>query len=80
MPRRKGIPAYRRHICGQARVRINGRDHYLGPYGSPESEAEYDRLVKKLLVDRALARIGEAGDLVIRHDGPIATSGLPISG
>jgi hypothetical protein len=41
MPRRKGIPAYSLHKpSGQARVRIEGRDHYLGPYDSPEPKAE----------------------------------------
>jgi hypothetical protein len=32
---------------GQARVRIHGRDFYLGPFGSPESRDEYDCLVAK---------------------------------
>jgi len=31
-------PAYCRHkASGQAVVRLDDRDHYLGPYGSPES-------------------------------------------
>jgi hypothetical protein len=30
---------------GQAVVRLDGKDHYLGKYGSPESEAEYNRLI-----------------------------------
>ena len=30
---------------GQAVVRLDGRDVYLGRYGSPESRAEYDRLI-----------------------------------
>jgi hypothetical protein len=35
MPRRKGIPAYTLHKpTNQARVRIDGHDHYLGEYGS----------------------------------------------
>ena len=34
------IPSYLPHpASGQARVRFNGRDIYLGPYGSPESQA-----------------------------------------
>jgi integrase len=54
MPRKKSIPAYTCHAAtGQARVRIDGRDHYLGPHGSAESKAEYDRLVRKHLTDRA---------------------------
>jgi len=31
------IPKYRRHSTGQATVHLNGRDHYLGKYDSPES-------------------------------------------
>ena len=33
-------------------VRINGRDMYLGKYGSPESRERYDRLVAELLLSR----------------------------
>lgn len=29
---------------GQSRVRIRGKDHYLGEYGSPESRAKCDEL------------------------------------
>ena len=47
MPKLNGrIPAYRRHkASGQAVVTLDGRDHYRGPYGTPASRAEYDRLV-----------------------------------
>jgi integrase len=39
------LPAYRKHkASGQAIVSLSGKIHYLGPYGSPESKAEYDRL------------------------------------
>lgn len=39
-------PAYCLHkATGQARVRINGRDHYLGPYGTRESKSRYAQLV-----------------------------------
>jgi len=45
VPRRK--PSYLLHkSTGQARVRINGQDHYLGTYGSPESRARYAELVE----------------------------------
>jgi hypothetical protein len=54
MPRAKGIPAYTHQApTGQARVRINGKDHYLGVFGSGESKAEYERLVRRLKADRA---------------------------
>lgn len=41
------VPGYILHkASGKAFVRLNGRTHYLpGPYGSSESQAEYDRLI-----------------------------------
>ena len=48
--RRKGIPSYCLHRpSGKAVVRIDGRDHYLGPYDSPESRSEYDRVIAEWL-------------------------------
>ncbi len=39
-------PKYRRHKAkGLAVVTLNGRDIYLGPYGSAESKSEYRRLI-----------------------------------
>ena len=39
-------PKYRLHKpSGQAVVTLNGRDVYLGAYGSPESKARYNQLV-----------------------------------
>lgn len=39
-------PSYSLHRpTGQARVRIQGKDHYLGAYGSPESRERYDDLI-----------------------------------
>jgi integrase len=43
-------PSYRRHKpSDQAVVTLGGRDFYLGKFGSPESRAEYDRLVAEWL-------------------------------
>jgi len=43
------FPSYLLHKpTGQARVRIAGRDHYLGEYGSDESRIRYGELVSKL--------------------------------
>jgi integrase len=40
------VPSYLRHqATGQARVVIGGKTYYLGPYNSPESRAEYGRLI-----------------------------------
>jgi integrase len=49
MPRPKvHVPAYLLHkATGQARVRIDGRDFYLGPYGSEESRRKYGELVAR---------------------------------
>ncbi|APZ94609.1 tyrosine-type recombinase/integrase [Fuerstiella marisgermanici] len=46
----KRIPGYLHHKpTGQARVRLNGKDHYLGPYGSDESRRRYDELIAEYL-------------------------------
>jgi hypothetical protein len=43
------FPSYLLHKqSGQARVRINGRDVLLGPYGSDASRIEYGKLIAKL--------------------------------
>src|SRR5689334_20314736 len=43
-------PSYCRHkASGQAVVRINGKDHYLGQYGTAASRAEYDRIIAEWL-------------------------------
>ena len=45
MPKKRK-PAYTLHKpTGQARVRIKGKDHYLGEYGTPESRERYDDLI-----------------------------------
>jgi site-specific recombinase XerD len=48
LPRKPRLspPAYSLHkASGNAVVRIDGKDHYLGPHGSPESHAKYERLL-----------------------------------
>jgi hypothetical protein len=47
MPRlTSSFPKYRLHrASGQSVVNIAGKDHYLGPHGSPASNLEYDRLM-----------------------------------
>ncbi len=64
MPKSLCRPGYLLHKpTGQARVRIDGRDHYLGPYGSPESHSRYDVLIDEWLrrksVERATLTIDE---------------------
>ncbi len=45
----KKLPSYRLHkVSGHAIVTIiAGRDHYLGPHGSPESIDAYKRLISE---------------------------------
>jgi len=44
--KRRRSPAYSFHkATGQARVRIHGKDIYLGPYDSAESRDRYDDLI-----------------------------------
>ena len=46
MPRTKAPPQYLLHKpSGRARVRLNGRDIYLGVHGTPESREAYHRIV-----------------------------------
>jgi integrase len=53
MPRKSTIPAYKLHAAtGQARVIIDGKHIYLGKFNSPESKAQYELLVRKLLTNR----------------------------
>jgi len=40
------LPGYLLHkACGQARVRIDGKDFYLGPNGSEASRVAYSNLI-----------------------------------
>lgn len=50
MTRRKQIPSYRLHkATGQAVVTLNGKDHYLGRHGTPESQESYKRTIAEWL-------------------------------
>jgi hypothetical protein len=81
MPSKKRKPSYLRHkSTGQARVRIDGKDHYLGPYGSPESRERYDDLIAewfakgdvsnyKLTVDDLSILFAEHAESYYRKDG-----------
>src|SRR5262245_9572549 len=58
MPRKTIIPAYGHHVArGLARVVIDGKHIYLGPYNSEESKAKYEQIVRKFLTDRAAAEM-----------------------
>jgi integrase len=68
MPRKPGkVPSYGRHrASGRAVVRIDGKDLYLGAYGSPESHEAYERLIAEWRVRQAEAhRTGGASAAVV---------------
>jgi len=49
------LPKLQRHKgSGQARVRINGRDFWLGKWGSPAVKMAYDRLIAEYLATRRI--------------------------
>jgi integrase len=55
--RRHSLPQMRLHSrTGHARVRINGTEHWLGRFGSPEAQAAYDRLIAEYLIQRSGGR------------------------
>jgi hypothetical protein len=53
MPRlTKSVPSYGKHrASGQAVVTLNGKDHYLGTYGTKASRLEYDRLISEWMAN-----------------------------
>ena len=54
MSRRARVPRYCLHkSSGHARVRVDGREIFLGPYNSPESLERYQRIVAELVASRA---------------------------
>jgi hypothetical protein len=66
------VPRYQLHkATGQARVTIDGRDHYLGAFDSPESRERYRQLVDRWLLRRRAARghvSMTVGELVLLYD------------
>jgi hypothetical protein len=56
-------PSYCLHKgSGQAVVRIDGKDHYLGKYGTEESLREYDRLIAEWVAAGRRLPGAKAGD------------------
>lgn len=49
--KRNSLPELRNHR-GRARFRLNGREHYCGAFGSPESYKTRDRIVGEILCGR----------------------------
>jgi integrase len=53
MPKKIRIPSYRLHKgSGQAVVVLNGKSIYLGKWDTPESKAEYERVIGEWLASR----------------------------
>lgn len=64
------VPSYRLHKArGLAVVTIDGRNHYLGPFGSPESHAKYAALLAEW------QRTGAAETRLSLPSGPSFTIG-----
>ncbi len=63
MARKKNVlPSYLLHSSsGQARVRIDGRDHLLGPFGSDESRIKYAALVAQVAGGLSVDPLGGGG-------------------
>jgi len=61
MPRKRSLtPSYRLHKpSGQAVVRLNGKDHYLGKHGTEESRERYAALLADFLTLGEAASKGE---------------------
>ena len=67
------IPTYRRYKPKNlGLVVIDGKQHYLGPYGSPESVAEYDRLIQEYLAGKSEVPLGDQDNPRLTVDELIA--------
>jgi len=68
MPKHKNAnPSYRLHKrSGQAVVTLNGVDHYLGVYGTPESHAKYSQVINEWIARGKVHGTNEdLGDLTV---------------
>ncbi len=75
MPRPKSAqPAYQYHMSGQAKVRLDGIDFYLGKHGSPESYARYYALLAEYNANGKVAPIKQGQPVTHQDDTPILVS------
>lgn len=59
------VPPFRKHKgTGQGYVLLDGRRHYLGPFGTPEARQRYDRLVAEWLAGGRQTRV-DPNDITI---------------
>lgn len=69
MPRKKKWPpTVFRHQSGQDRVRIDGKDFYLGKSGSDEARAAYARLIAEVAAGRPVISEAKAGPALSVRD------------
>jgi integrase len=73
MPNTSRIPKPCRHkATGQAVVRLNGKDHYLGPWKSPAAKACYERLIGQWLASGRQLPSSQSGltvnELILAYD------------
>lgn len=55
------LPCYGRHESSdQAVVNIQGRDIYLGRYGTPESKQRYNEIISQLIAKRVIELVRAA--------------------
>lgn len=72
MARKRVKPPYMLHkATGQARVKIDGKDYYLGAFGSPDSRDQYDALIAEWLAQQdpkaSRLTIDELAILFVQH-------------
>lgn len=73
MARKKNVvPSYLLHkSSGQARVRINGHDHLLGPYDSDESRERYGEIITKIAAGLPIEPQQKTGSAIAgQYSGP----------
>ena len=79
MPRQPRAPKYRHHKArNSARVNIDGRDHYLGPYDSPESWEKYHRLLAEHAAGLRVEGLAPAGTARVAAP-PLTVAGLALA-
>ena len=54
-PKQPRMPKISRHATGQGVVRLDGKDHYLGKFGSAEAQAKYQSIVYPWFLARKAA-------------------------
>lgn len=72
---KRRVPSLRRHkASGRGYVELNGRHHFLGPYGAPETQQRYERILgewlahgRRLPVEKDVITVVELCALYLNH-------------